>query len=47
MLSVKELFEGEDGQEAIQAMTALCRSFDEMRILINFLFENQSQAKNL
>ena len=47
MLSMTKLFEGEEGQEAVQAMTALCRAFDEMRILFNFLFENRSQAENM
>ena len=47
MLSIPELFEGEEGQGAVEAMTALCRAFDEMRILFNFLFENHFQAKNV
>ena len=45
MLSIPELFEREEGQGAVEAMTALCRAFDEMRILFNFLFENHFQAK--
>jgi hypothetical protein len=47
MLSIPELFEVQEGQKAVEAMTALCRAFDEMRILFNFLFENHSQAENM
>ncbi len=47
MLSIPELFEGEEGQKAMQAMTALCRAFDEMRILFNFLFENHSRGDKI
>jgi len=46
MLSIPELFDGQEGQQAVQAMTALCRAFDEMRILFNFLFENHAHADN-
>jgi len=46
MLSIPGLFDGEEGREAVQAMTALCRAFDEMRILLNFLFDNRWQAEN-
>ena len=42
MLSIQQLFEGEEGQEALQAMTALCRAFDEMRIVFNFLLEKSN-----
>ncbi len=41
LLSVPEIFEGENKEEATKAMTALCRAFDEMRILFHFLFENR------
>jgi hypothetical protein len=47
MLSIPELFEGDEGQKALQAMAALCRAFDEMRILFHFLFENHSQADKI
>ena len=47
MLSMPELFDGEERQRAVQAMEALCRAFDEMRILFHFLFENRSQADKL
>ncbi|MGA3113224.1 MAG: hypothetical protein ABSF90_02190 [Syntrophobacteraceae bacterium] len=47
MLSIPELFDGEEGQGAVQAMTALCRAFDEMRILFHFLFEKHSPADKL
>lgn len=43
LVSIPELFEGEEGERALQAVTALCRSFDEMRILFHFLFENSPQ----
>jgi hypothetical protein len=41
MLSMPGFFEGEGGQRALQAMTALSRAFDEMRILFNFLVETR------
>ena len=44
MLSMPELFDGEERQSALQAVTAQCRAFDEMRILFHFLFENSSQG---
>ena len=47
MLSIPELFDGEERQRAVQAMEALCRAFDEMRILFHFLFENHSQLDKL
>ena len=47
MLSMPELFDGEERKMALQAMEALCRGFDEMRILFHFLFENHSQADKL
>jgi len=47
MLSIPELFDGEERQGTVQAMEALCRAFDEMRILFHFLFENHSQADKL
>ena len=47
MLSLSELFEGEESQKAVQAMTALCRAFDEMRILFHFLFEYHPQAHKI
>jgi len=47
MLSMPELFDGEERQRAVQAMEALCRAFDEMRILFHFLFENHSQADKI
>ncbi|MFZ0945118.1 MAG: hypothetical protein WB930_05715 [Syntrophobacteraceae bacterium] len=47
MLSMPELFDGEERKMAVQAMEALCRAFDEMRILFHFLFENHSQADKL
>jgi hypothetical protein len=47
MLSIPELFDGEERQMALQAMEALCRAFDEMRILFHFLSENHSQANKL
>ncbi|MGA2402872.1 MAG: hypothetical protein ABSG91_14400 [Syntrophobacteraceae bacterium] len=43
LLSAPELFEGEERQRNLQAMTALCRAFDEMCILFHFLSENLSQ----
>jgi hypothetical protein len=47
MLSIPELFDGKERQGTVQAMEALCRAFDEMRILFHFLFENHSQADKL
>jgi hypothetical protein len=43
MLSMPELFEGEEKESALQAMTAMCRAFDEMRILFQFMTENMSK----
>jgi hypothetical protein len=43
MLSMPELFEGEEKEMALQAMTAMCRAFDEIRILFQFLIENRSK----
>jgi hypothetical protein len=45
MLSTPELFEGNERQTALQAITALCRAFDEMHILFNFLFEYQREDR--
>jgi hypothetical protein len=42
MLSTPHLFGGEEGQTAVQSMTALCRAFDEMRILFHFLLETHA-----
>jgi hypothetical protein len=39
MLSTPELFEGKEKETALQAMVALCRAFDEMHMLFNFLFD--------
>ena len=39
VFSIPELFEGNDKQTALSAITALCRAFDEMHILFNFLFD--------
>ncbi|MGA2224442.1 MAG: hypothetical protein ABSH41_08380 [Syntrophobacteraceae bacterium] len=44
LISIPELFEGEERERALKAMTALCRAFDEMRILFHFLFENSHQG---
>jgi hypothetical protein len=44
MLSISGLFEGEESQKAVQAMAALSRAFDEMRILFHFLYENHPRA---
>ena len=44
LISIPELFDGEEGEGALQAVTALCRAFDEMRILFHFLFENSPQG---
>jgi hypothetical protein len=44
LLSTPELAEGEPSEMALKAVTALCRAFDEMRILFHFLFENSSQG---
>ncbi|MGO9376129.1 MAG: hypothetical protein ACLQBD_29115 [Syntrophobacteraceae bacterium] len=44
LISIPELFAGEEGEMALKAMTALCRAFDEMRILFHFLFENSHQG---
>jgi hypothetical protein len=43
LLSMPDLFEGEEKETALQAMTSMCRSFDEMRILFHFLAENLSK----
>ncbi len=43
LLSIPELFEGEAKERGLKAVTALCRAFDEMRILFNFLCENSSR----
>jgi len=43
ILSMPALFEGEEGQRSLRAMTALSRAFDEMRILFNFLLETVPQ----
>ena len=46
LLSMPELFEGAEGERALQALTAMCRAFDEMRILFNFLIESRSRGEN-
>jgi hypothetical protein len=40
MLSMPELFEGEQSEKALQAITGMCRAFDEMRILFHFLIQS-------
>ncbi len=44
LISRPELFEGEEREGTLEAVTALCRAFDEMRILIHFLLENSRQG---
>jgi hypothetical protein len=40
LFSAPGVLEGTAGSRTLQAATALCRAFDEMRILFGFLFEN-------
>ncbi|HYA43507.1 MAG TPA: hypothetical protein VEF34_19560 [Syntrophobacteraceae bacterium] len=40
ILSMPALFEGSERRTALHAMVALCRAFDEMHILFNFLFDS-------
>jgi len=47
MLSTPELFEGSERQMALQTMVALCRAFDEMHILFNFLFDSTNGSSTV
>ncbi len=40
LLSSSALSEGKEAEGAVLATTAMCRAFDEMRILFQFLSEN-------
>jgi len=40
LFSIPQLFEGEGKDTTIMAVTALCRAFDEMRILFQFLSDD-------
>ena len=46
LLSSPTLTEGKDGEAAVLATTAMCRAFDEMRILFHFLFENSAPRED-
>ncbi|MEM5788818.1 MAG: hypothetical protein AAGU11_16020 [Syntrophobacteraceae bacterium] len=37
LLSIQNVFEGEEGEQALAATTALCSAFDELRILFQAL----------
>lgn len=48
LLTAHGLFDGENGETALKATTALCSAFDELRILFQFLLqcmpeENESE----
>ena len=43
LFSIPQLFEGEGKDTAIMATTALCRAFDEMRILFQFLSSDHGE----
>jgi hypothetical protein len=43
LLSMPGLFEGEQGESAVHAITAMCRAFDEMRVLFHCLIENRQE----
>jgi hypothetical protein len=45
LLSIPESFVGEEGEKALQALTSMCRAFDEMRILFHFLVQTDSKAQ--
>jgi len=44
LLSMPELYEGEEREKALHALTSMCRTFDEMRILFHFLIQNHSKS---
>ncbi len=41
LFSAPDIFDGEQRQHALMAATAMCRAFDEMRILFQFFLENR------
>lgn len=43
LFSIPRLFEGEGKDTATMAVTALCRAFDEMRILFQFLSDGRGE----
>jgi HEAT repeat protein len=43
LFSIPGLFDGDDGDVALRAATALCSAFDEMRIILQFFGQKLAQ----